>query len=100
MIVGKVTIMPAAKNKDGTIRQKIRKSVGVKHTGVPVHIIPDSFQTPVLSGEPGGYFTYGGAKIIYPSGYSKKGWSNMYYRCSTLSISVGSEYIRKIYDKN
>ena len=75
-------------------RQKIRRSFGIKYTGVPVYVIPGSVQQPVLSGNKGGWYTSGGTPIVYPSAYSKKGWSNMVYKNSTRSISVGEEYLK------
>lgn len=82
---------------DTTSKQRtfVREQVGEgKTTCIPVFVIPASYQKPVLSGSRGGFFTSGGTRISHPSAYSKKGWSNMIYHRSTLSISVGSEWLK------
>lgn len=77
-----------------SIRQSIRKSVGIRSTGVTVTIIPGNHR-PKLWGEPGGWFTRGGKPIRYPSAYSKVGFSNMVYQCSTENITVGKQWLKR-----
>jgi hypothetical protein len=68
-------------------RTMVRNHFG-ESNNVPVIII-DGDSAPVLTGKRGGYFTRGGTRVDHPSAYSRKGWSNLVYRCSTLSITVG-----------
>jgi hypothetical protein len=75
-------------------RSAIRKLKNASNH-VPVFVIPGSYQKPILSGEYGGYFTKGGARIDSPNAYAKKGWSNMEYRRSTLSIAIGEYDVNK-----
>jgi len=61
-------------------------------THVPICVV-DGDQPPKACGSRGGYFTRGGTRINHPSAYSKSGWNNMVYRCSTLQIKVGRQWL-------
>lgn len=74
-------------------RQSIRNHFGV-WTNVPVIVDKGESYPPILVGGYGGYYTRGGRPIYHPTAYSKKGWSNMVYQCSTLKIYVGEHYGR------
>lgn len=62
---------------------------------VPVVIVDDENSIPILKGRSGGWFTKGGCRIDHPSSYSRKGWSNMIYRCSTYRVEVGINWIKE-----
>ena len=61
----------------------------------PVTIIPGSDQAPETEGRLGGWETMGGRPIYHPSAYSRVGWSNMRYRCSSYKITVGERWLAK-----
>lgn len=61
---------------------------------MPVDVIEGDFP-PQVTGESHCYKTRGGKPIYYPSAYSKKGWSNMVYHNSTISIEVGSDWLKR-----
>jgi hypothetical protein len=67
-------------------RSRVRALFGVS-SAVPVIESPE-VSKPELTGSPGGFFTRGGSRIYYPSAYSRKGFSNMVYHCSTRMILV------------
>jgi hypothetical protein len=52
----------------------------------------EGVEKPKLIGESGGHFTNSGDRIAYPGAYSKRGWSNMYYSCSTQKVLVPVGY--------
>jgi hypothetical protein len=61
---------------------------------MPVDVVSGE-QSPRVTGQGYRYETRGGSPIFYPSAYSKKGWSNMVYCNSTISIEVGEEWLEK-----
>lgn len=67
-------------------RSRVRAFFGVSNA-VPVIESPE-VSKPELTGERGGFFTRGGSRISHPSAYSRKGFSNMVYHCSTRMILV------------
>ena len=73
-------------------RQAVRDLFGC-HNHVPVKVIRGGHLRPTKLGRRGGHFTRGGSPIMHPSAYSKRGWSNMIYRCSTQRIYVGELYL-------
>lgn len=82
----KMSWTKAAEREDAKDRTKIRSMFGVT---VHVPIIEDEkFTEPTLDGTSGGWFTKGGSPIAYPSAYSKKGFSNMVYEGSSLTIRI------------
>ena len=77
------------------IRRKLRQIAGGRNN-LPVLI--DKFDTtkaPVVVGHGFFYATKGGSVIYHPSAYSKKGWSNMIYHCSTIHVEVGIEWLKE-----
>ena len=77
------------------IRTAVRRVFGLENNrGVPVKIAQWSNMEPRIYGEKGGHFTRGGSKIWHPSAYSRKGWSNMVYHCSTRFIIVGENWVK------
>lgn len=77
----------------------IRKELGSRYRNLPVSIV-EYGNVPKITGEAGGYFTKGGTPIRYPSAYSKTGWSNMQYICSTVSLDVPLSWLRKFCKNN
>ena len=67
-------------------RRLIREKFGVSNS-VPV-IFEENIEKPTIEGYRGGWYTKGGARIRYPSAYSKKGMSNMVYKKSTFLIKA------------
>lgn len=59
---------------------------------IPVVVVNEN-KNPKLVGRSGGWFTKTGIRINHPSAYSRKGWSSMEYRCSTLRVEVGLNWI-------
>jgi hypothetical protein len=57
-----------------------------------VRLIPGD-SPPRVRGVYGGWQTKGGREIRYPSAYSKVGWSNMTYVCSTRRVEVGVDWL-------
>jgi hypothetical protein len=39
--------------------------------------------------------TRGGTWVRYPSAYRRRGWSNLVYVCSTLTVYVGEEWLKQ-----
>ena len=76
---------------DRTISKLVRMEV-CEAPQTPIEFV-NGFQEPEGQGEYGGHFTRGGDRIQHPSGYSKKGWSNMVYHCSTRKIIVGIGWV-------
>ena len=66
-------------------RQEIRRKFGAT---VHVPIVLAEVDKPTIDGSYGGWFTKGGTPISHPSAYSRSGWSNMTYECSTRRILV------------
>ena len=77
-----------------TIESFVRREAGINNNIVPVNIVDDS-HGPIVVGEAGGYFTRGGNRIMYPSAYSKVGFSNMSYHCEIRMIYVGQTWIER-----
>jgi hypothetical protein len=59
---------------------------------VPVYVV-DGSAAPVLTGEGYHYETRGGSRVYHPSAYAKRGWSNLVYCSSTISVEVGREWL-------
>ena len=76
------------------LRDECETKTGVNayDTHVPIYVV-DGDQPPKAYGARGGHFTRGGTRIDHPSAYSKTGWSNMVYICSTLKIKVGRQWL-------
>jgi hypothetical protein len=75
-----------ADREDAKDRTKIR---AMFRATAHVPIIEDErFTEPTLDGKSGGWFTKGGSPIAYPSAYSKKGFGNMVYEGSSLTIRI------------
>lgn len=75
------------------VRRMARKAAGAA-PWVPVSVVPGD-QPPKQEGSSHGYETKGGTPIAHPNAYSKKGWSNMVYRSSTIQVIVGSGWLRQ-----
>lgn len=69
---------------------KIRASLRAQfNVSVHVPVIESAdVATVELTGRRGGWFTRGGTRIHSPSAYSRRGWSNMTYRRSSLRLIV------------
>lgn len=80
----------------GRLRSFVRKAVFSddyrSFNYVPITFLNDG-SPPKLTGKRGAHFTMGGSPIDHPSSYRKTGWSNMTYRTSTFSISVGKDWV-------
>lgn len=74
-----------AEREDAKDRTKIR---AMFNATAHVPIIEDDVDKPTLDGKSGGWFTKGGTPISHPSVYSKKGFSDMVYEGSSLTIRV------------
>lgn len=74
-----------ADREDAKDRTKIR---AMFKATAHVPIIEDDVEVPKLDGEPGGWFTKSGSPIAYPSAYSRKGFGNMVYKGSSLTIRI------------
>jgi len=59
---------------------------------VPVTVV-DGTAAPALTGESYHYETRGGRRVYHPSAYAKKGWSNLVYCPSTISVEVGRDWL-------
>ena len=78
------------------LRSAIKRAFGAttrngRAEGIPVKVVnhPESG----VVGDRGGFFTRGGTRISHPSAYSKKGWSNMVYHCSSRAVEVSESYV-------
>ena len=78
---------------DSTLRRKIREAFDIRNPQVPV-VVAASTKPVEISGEIGGYFTLAGEPIQYPSGYAKRGWSNMTYHTDSRQIAITPEWLR------
>jgi len=76
----------------------IRSIVADYQTYCPIKII-ESSDNPKLVGSSWGWYTRGGSYIRYPSGYARKGRSNMIYSPSTKKIEVGKDWLLVMADK-
>jgi hypothetical protein len=72
-----------------SIRQVVKNYLN--HKNIPIVLISGN-SPPKLTGESFCWRTNGGTYISHPSAYSKVGWSNMNYCCSTLRIEVGENW--------
>jgi hypothetical protein len=72
-------------------RKAILKSADAKY--IRIRIIPGIALAPKETGESWYYTTRGGARILHPSAYSKRGFSNMVYHASTRRIEVGQQWV-------
>lgn len=59
---------------------------------LPVVVVSGAME-PTRKGRGFRYETRGGTVISHPSAYSRRGWSNMVYRCSTRRVEVGIEWL-------
>lgn len=64
------------------------------HAGAkfPVRILA-GVSPPEVTGQYGGWETRGGTPVRYPSAYAKVGWSNLVYRCSSIQLTVGFDWL-------
>lgn len=74
------------------LRRIAREAAGA-HRSCPVEIIAGD-AAPRMTGESWCFRTRGGTRIMYPSAYSRSGWSNMVYDPSTLSVEVGRDWLQ------
>jgi hypothetical protein len=72
------------------LRARIRARFSAS-SAVPVIVQPGN-TPPTMTGKPGGHFTKGGARVYHPGAYSRRGWSNLVYRCSSQVIHVGADW--------
>lgn len=82
--------------KTSEIRSWLRNRC-VDITSYNVHakiVVVDGAEAPHTEGERGGWYTRGGTPIVHPGAYSRKGWSNMDYHCSTLHVVVGRGWLK------
>lgn len=61
---------------------------------MPVGVVTGE-ASPKVTGTSFHYKTRGGRRIYHPSAYAKRGWSNMVYCPSTLSVEVGQDWLIK-----
>lgn len=61
----------------------------------PVIVIPTGHLSPRLCGVRWHHETRGGTWVRYPSAYRRRGWSNLVYVCSTLTVYVGEEWLKQ-----
>jgi hypothetical protein len=74
-------------------RAALRRTLGIRNQAVPVILLIGGSLSPHVTGSRGGHFTRGGSRIYHPSAYSRRGWSNMVYRCDTRRIYVGQRWL-------
>jgi hypothetical protein len=74
-----------------SVRREIRKACGAGQE-LTVYVI-DGGSAPKHKGTRGHHETRGGSWIVHPSAYSRTGWSNMRYVCSTRRVEVGQEWV-------
>jgi hypothetical protein len=73
-------------------RRELRGLAGWINGRLPVVVI-DGLSAPRQRGDHYHYETRGGERISHPSAYSKRGWSNMIYCCSTIRVEVGRDWL-------
>jgi hypothetical protein len=73
-------------------RRALRALAGWPKTNIRVEVVPGQ-KGPTVRGNSWHYETRGGTVIDHPSAYSKLGWSNMIYVCSTIRVEIGSEWL-------
>lgn len=74
-------------------RTWLRRYAGLSSSDTSATIVlVDGCSAPRVIGERGGHFTRGGARILHPSAYSRRGWSNMIYQTSSLRVQVGRDW--------
>lgn len=80
----------------GALRTLLRESAGLAPTDnfAQIDVVPGD-SSPDIVGERGGHYTRGGTPIRHPSAYGRSGWSNMVYRCSTLQVTVGAQWLTR-----
>jgi len=76
--------------EQSAMRTDLRSRFGVS-SAVPVIESADC-NAPKLTGTRGGHFTCGGMRIRFPGAYSRSGWSNMVYICTSQVITVPIGY--------
>lgn len=74
------------------VKRLLRKLAGA-HANCPVEVVPGD-KSPVLAGSSWHYTNRSGDYIRHPSAYSRRGWSSLVYRHSTLRVEVGSEWLQ------
>lgn len=74
-------------------RSRIRAMVGRRGSHYPIMIMPGA-AAPRLVGESWHFATRAGKYVRFPSAYRKRGWSNLVYVPSSLTIEVGEEWLK------
>lgn len=74
-------------------RKLILSGANVRRINMPITVISESTDAPVVCGTKWHYTTKGGKPIMYPSAYMRRGSSNMVYHPSTLRVEVGEWWI-------
>lgn len=85
-----------------TQRRILREETARVGNNVPVYVEPAPKKKDgelarwTCYGERGGWHTKGGARILYPSAYSKSGWSNMVYQTDDRVLVVQADFALKL----
>jgi hypothetical protein len=74
-----------------SVRREIRKACEAGKE-LTVHVV-DGDCAPRKVGTRGHHETRGGSWVRFPGAYSKRGWGNMRYVCSTRRVEVGAEWV-------
>jgi hypothetical protein len=74
------------------LRRQVREAAGESHA-YPVQVV-EGDAAPRLMGDSFHWETRGGTLVSHPSAYSRKGWSNLVYCGSTLTLEVGAGWLR------
>ncbi len=77
-------------------RRAIRRAAGLGLRDNRPVVVVSGDTAPTATGESWHYETLGGRRIHHPSGYAKKGWSNMRYVSSTLRVEVGEDWVQEM----
>lgn len=85
--------LPTTHSLTLAMRRAARKACGAWNN-CHVEVI-DGASEPEIAGESWHYETRCGRRIYHPSAYSRRGWSNMVYHCSTLRVVVGAEWFAR-----
>lgn len=69
-------------------RRVVRSVADASQSNLQIAVV-EGDAAPTEKGHGWHYETRGGTRIDHPSAYSKHGWSNMVYCCSTRRVEVG-----------
>lgn len=76
---------------DLNTRRQVRRIANADNN-LPVVVVPGN-AAPTRKGSSYHWETRGGTRIMHPSAYSRKGWSNIVYCGSTRRVEVGQDWL-------